>query len=79
MGKYLYENHMGGVYTSDHSLPWDSLYCETCGDSDWELGFANNRKEARKLLKAQDYTEEYIREFLDKEFPKKAKERKKKT
>ena len=79
MGKYLYESHMGGVYTSDQPLPWDSLYCEMCGDSDWELGFANNRKEARKLLMEHDYIEEYIRKFLDEEFPKKARKRQKKT
>lgn len=36
--KYLYESHLGGLYTSDEPFDRDSLYCEQCGDSDWYLG-----------------------------------------
>ena len=36
--KYLYENHMGGLYTSDKKLDYNYLYCEQCGDSDRLLG-----------------------------------------
>ena len=36
MRKYLYESHLGGLYTSEEYL--DDLYCETCGDSDWLIG-----------------------------------------
>lgn len=35
---YLYENHMGGLYTSDEYMDYEELYCETCGDSDFLLG-----------------------------------------
>lgn len=70
MGKYIYESHLGGLYTSEHSIPWDELYCEQCGDSDWELGYCTSREEARELLKLRDlWADEYIKEFLEKEFP----------
>ena len=35
---YLYQSHMGGLYSEEESLPWEELYCETCGDSDIEIG-----------------------------------------
>lgn len=38
MGAYVYENHLGGLYTSDDYIPSDELYCEQCGDSDYEIG-----------------------------------------
>lgn len=34
MIKYLYENHMGGFYTTTRELDYEELYCEECGDSD---------------------------------------------
>ena len=69
-GLYIYESHLGGLYTSDFPLDDDFLYCDECGDHDWELGFAKNRTEARKLVKGLYFTDAYIRQFLDKEFPK---------
>lgn len=68
---YIYQSHMGGLYTSDYELDWDDLYCEECGDSDTLIGFANTRKEAWKILKDDtdingsggwDYN--YIQDFL---------------
>ena len=38
MSVYVYESHLGGLYTSDDYIPFDELYCEQCGDSDWEIG-----------------------------------------
>ena len=38
MGAYVYESHLGGLYTSDDYIPSDELYCEQCGDSDYEIG-----------------------------------------
>lgn len=32
---YLYESHLGGLYTMEDIRSYDELYCETCGDSDW--------------------------------------------
>jgi hypothetical protein len=68
---YIYKGHMGSLYTSDKELSWEETYCETCGDSDWLIGFAATREEAWNLLKDDtdidgsggwDY--EYIQEFL---------------
>jgi hypothetical protein len=70
MGKYVYESHMGGLYTSEYPLPFDYLYCEQCGDSDWELGYFESRAKVRKMMKEKDYTNKYIKEFLDENFPK---------
>lgn len=70
MGKYIYESHLGGLYTSDLYLSWDDLYCDSCGDSDWLLGFAGNRKEAKRMIEEHDmYSDKYIKKFLDEEFP----------
>lgn len=38
MSVYVYESHFGGLYTSDDYIPSDELYCEQCGDSDYEIG-----------------------------------------
>ena len=35
---YLYENHMGGIYTSEEIIDYNDLYCEECGDSDRFIG-----------------------------------------
>jgi hypothetical protein len=62
---------MGGLYTSDDELDYEQTYCETCGDSDWLIGYAETREEAWDLLKDDtnidgsggwDY--EYIQDFL---------------
>ncbi len=68
---YIYQSHMGGLYTSDDVLDYEQTYCETCGDSDWLIGYAETREEAWDLLKDDtnidgsggwDY--EYIQDFL---------------
>lgn len=38
MGVWVYESHLGGLYTEDHPVPVEYLYCAQCGDSDWNLG-----------------------------------------
>ena len=38
MSVYVYESHLGGLYTSDDYIPFDELYCEQCEDSDYEIG-----------------------------------------
>ena len=72
---YIYENHMGGVYSSNELLDEEFLYCETGGDYDWLIGEADTREEAWELLKNDtsingsggwDY--DYIQEFLKKYF-----------
>lgn len=69
---YIYENHMGGLFTSDQELSYEECYCETCGDSDWLIGEADTREEALELLRDEDgyipYTDEYMQEFLSEHF-----------
>lgn len=48
---YIYESHLGGLYTSNEYLDYDDLYCEQCGDSDWLIGCVTTRTEAWELLK----------------------------
>ena len=69
---YIYESHLGGLYTSDEYLDYDDLYCEQCGDSDWLIGYAATKEKAWELLKDDtdingsggwDY--DYIKEFIN--------------
>lgn len=66
---YIYESHMGGLYTSDEELDNDFLRCDQCGDWDWLIGFANTKEEAWSLLKVyyelDDDDDEYIQEFIN--------------
>lgn len=68
---YIYQSHMGGLYTFDDELDYEYTYCEICRDSDWLIGYAETREEAWDLLKDDtnidgsggwDY--EYIQDFL---------------
>lgn len=68
---YIYQSHMGGLFVSDDILDYEQTYCETCGDSDFLLGYAETREEAWNLLGDDtdingfggwDY--EYVQEFL---------------
>lgn len=68
---YIYQSHMGGLFVSYEILDYEQIYCETCGDSDYLLGYAETREEAWNLLKDDtningsggwDY--EYVQEFL---------------
>lgn len=72
---YIYEGHMGSLYTSDCELDYEALYCEQCGDSNWLIGQADTRNEAWELLKNDiningsggwDY--DYVHEFLGRNF-----------
>lgn len=38
MSVWVYEGHLGGLYTSDYPIDQEDLCCEQCGDSDWEIG-----------------------------------------
>ena len=69
---YIYESHMGGLYTSDDPLDYEDLYCEECGDSDRLIGYAETREDAWNLFKDDtdidgsggwDY--DYIQEFIN--------------
>lgn len=32
---YIYENHMGGLYSANKKLSTEELHCDGCGDFDW--------------------------------------------
>lgn len=63
---YIYEGHLGSLYTSDTPLNYDDLYCEQCGDSDWLIGYATTRAEAWKDL--DEIQQEYYAQALFKLF-----------
>lgn len=74
--KWLYEGHMGVLFLTDEPLSFDECYCETCGDSDMEIGPVETAADVLKLL-ADDIavlSEEggwdlnYIMEFLRENF-----------
>lgn len=47
---YIYESHLGGLYESDEQLEYEELYCEECGDSDWELGYYEDLSDLWSLI-----------------------------
>lgn len=68
---YIYESHMGGLFVSDEILDYKQTYCETCGDSDYLLGYAETREEAWNLLKddtdidgSGGWNYDYVQAFL---------------
>ena len=73
--KYLYDSHMGGLYTSDEKLNYDYLYCEQCGDSDTLIGsfstiqdFWNLIKEKCSINGSGGYSLQYVYPILVSEF-----------
>lgn len=65
---YIYESHMGGVYTTDEMLDYEDTYCESCGDSDWCLGYAETKEDAYNILKSNYYSEEFDDWTLEDEY-----------
>lgn len=39
---FIYESHLSGLFTSDYPIDYEDLYCESCGDQDWEIGEFNS-------------------------------------
>lgn len=69
---YIYQNHLGGFYTSDRVKTSKELFCPQCGDCDWLLGYASNRDDAWKVLMDEvsdvddcGYSREYIEQFIN--------------
>lgn len=48
---YLYDNHLGGFYSTKEQLSNEECYCDFCNDYDAELGEYNTLQEAWSLLK----------------------------
>lgn len=38
MSVWVYENHLGGLYTESKEIPTNWLYCDSCCDSDIKIG-----------------------------------------
>ena len=72
---YIYESHLGGLFTEDNLLTYEEEYCETCGDSDQLLGYANTKEEAWKFFKLETDIDDYggydyedIKKFIEANF-----------
>jgi len=66
---FIYRSHLGnGLYISEDSLSEESLYCETCGDGDVELGEVNNKEQFWELFEDGSYNKEYLESFFKKCF-----------
>lgn len=68
---YLYDNHLGGFYSTEFRQVLDDLICEECGDSDWEIGEYETVADAWTLLKDRasifgtgGYALDYVCSFL---------------
>lgn len=73
--RYLYESHLGSLYTSDEYLDYDYLYCDMCGESDWFIGVFNTINEFWNLIEddcdiygSGGYSMNYIYPIIVKEF-----------
>lgn len=55
---YIYDSHLGGLYISDKEIPFDDLYCETCGDYDELIFTMKDRFDTQELLNYM-FTEYY--------------------
>lgn len=61
---HIYESCTGQIYVTEEEKDFDDLYCETCGDCDMYIGYADTKEEAIKLLKEESYNDEFIQEFI---------------
>ena len=73
--KYLYDNHLGGIYFSDAELSFEELFCEQCGDSDYFIGTFETLSDLWNLLKSEcsingtgGYSLQYIFPIIVNEF-----------
>lgn len=68
---FVYSSHLGyGVFYSDRRLDYEETYCDECGDSDNFLGEFYTRKQLKRILKNNNFNEEYINNELDEQFEK---------
>ena len=56
---------MGGFYWSIDKRGYDSLYCESCGDCDWYLGYAENKEEVLNMIDLEAWDRNYVEEFVE--------------
>ncbi|KKF46272.1 hypothetical protein [Streptococcus uberis] len=63
--KFVYENHLGGIYLLDEYDPIYEEECEQCGDSDNCVGYFETKEELRQWMKEDGWSDEYIKEILE--------------
>ena len=73
--KYLYDSHLGGLYSTDHELSMLALYCDQCGDSDDKIGQFESIADFWSLIKDKcdidgcgGWTLQYIYPYMISEF-----------
>lgn len=49
--RYLYDGHIGSIFTTDTRLSTEQCHCETCGDFDWLLGDYETVEQFWNLIK----------------------------
>lgn len=54
---FVYEGHLGSLYTSDYEEDLDDLYCDECGDYDWLVGEFKTAKDFLASYANEIYTE----------------------
>lgn len=68
MKYWLISGHMGKAYfiadDDDYALEHVEDTCEMCGDHDFIEESFSNLKEAKKLIKKQNYDSEYTKELI---------------
>lgn len=47
---YLYEGHLGSLFLTNEPLSYGDCYCETCGESDFEIGRVEIAEDVLNLL-----------------------------
>ena len=73
--KYLYESHVGGLYSSDHERNHVELWCDMCCDMDCHVGqfesiadFWNLIKDKCDINGSGDWSLQYIYPYIIEEF-----------
>lgn len=73
--RYLYNSHLGGLYTAHKMLEYEDLHCEACGDSDWIIGAFQTINDFWQLIKDEcdvdgsgGWSLQYVYPLIVKEF-----------
>lgn len=63
---WFYIGHLNGnIYATDEQQDFADLYCEVCGDSDWEIGEFESGEELKEYILVDDFFGEYEESYLD--------------
>ena len=48
--RYLYEGHLGNLFSTPYELDYEDCYCDECGDSDYLIGSYETIEEFWNLI-----------------------------